>query len=122
VPDILHIGRPTGTGPAVLDTVVHKFGRTSAYTVGRVVSINTDVNVTFSAGTLVFENQILIQGLVAARWVWSDPLADPGMRLSHLIAEGFTQLSQLRRNDIVPLFNEAERYRHWRHPQTTGEV
>ncbi|MFJ1596214.1 hypothetical protein [Streptomyces sp. NPDC088261] len=64
----------------------------------------------------------LIQGLVVARWVWSDPLADPGMRLAHLIAEGFTQLSQLRRNDIVPLFNEAERYRHWRHPQTTGEV
>lgn len=59
-----------------------------------------------------------IRGLVAARWVWSDPLADPAMRLNDLIADGFTQLSQLRRNDIVALFNEAERYRHWRHPQT----
>jgi hypothetical protein len=60
-----------------------------------------------------------IRGLVAARWVWSDPLADPAMRLNNLIAAGFTQLSQLRRNDMVALFNEAERYRHWRHPQTT---
>jgi hypothetical protein len=65
VPDVLHIGRPTGTGPAAVDMMVHKFGRTSAYTVGRVASIDTDVNVTFSAGTLVFEGQIIIQGLVA---------------------------------------------------------
>lgn len=63
----------------------------------------------------------VVRGLVAARWVWSDPLADPGMRLRNLIAEGFTQLSQLRRDDIVPLYNEAERYRNWRHPQTAGE-
>ncbi|GAA3377540.1 hypothetical protein GCM10020367_53600 [Streptomyces sannanensis] len=62
----------------------------------------------------------VIRGLVTARWVWSDPLGDPGMRLNDMIADGFTQLSQLRRNDIVALFNEAERYRHWRHPQTAG--
>ncbi|MFI5757259.1 hypothetical protein [Streptomyces sp. NPDC051569] len=69
------------------------------------------------------DTEAAIQALVTARWVWSDPLADPGMRLSNLIADGFTQLSQLRRNDIVPLFNEAERYRNWRHPQTSaGEV
>ncbi|MFJ4918627.1 hypothetical protein [Streptomyces sp. NPDC088725] len=61
-----------------------------------------------------------VRGLVTARWVWSDPLADPGMRLGDMIADGFTQLSQLRRNDIVPLFNEADRYRNWRHPQTTA--
>jgi hypothetical protein len=65
VPDILHIGRPTGTGSAAMDMIVHKFGRTSTYTVGRVVSIDTDVNVGFSAGTLVFESQIIIQGIVA---------------------------------------------------------
>ncbi|KIF77440.1 hypothetical protein QR77_33485 [Streptomyces sp. 150FB] len=63
----------------------------------------------------------VVQGLVTARWVWSDPLADPGMRLGNMIADGFTQLSQLRRDDIVPLFNEAERYRNWRHPQTMTE-
>lgn len=67
VPDILHIGRPHGTGAAAIDMIVHKFGRTSAYTVGRVVSVDTDVNVTFSAGTLVFQSQIIIQGLVSGQ-------------------------------------------------------
>ncbi|MEV6653738.1 hypothetical protein [Streptomyces sp. NPDC051219] len=62
----------------------------------------------------------VIRGLVTARWVWSDPLGDPAMRLNDMIAGGFTQLAQLRRNDIVALFNEAERYRHWRHPQTAA--
>ncbi|GAA1202451.1 hypothetical protein GCM10009654_68210 [Streptomyces hebeiensis] len=61
----------------------------------------------------------VIRELVTARWVWSDPLADPGMRLTDLIADGFHQLSRLRRNDVVALFNEAERYRHWRHPLTS---
>ncbi|MET7903687.1 hypothetical protein [Streptomyces sp. NPDC005336] len=60
----------------------------------------------------------VIRELITARWVWSDPLADPGMRLNDMIADGFNQLSRLRRNDIVALFNEAERYRHWRHPLT----
>nr|WSZ94983.1 hypothetical protein OH820_04335 [Streptomyces sp. NBC_00857] len=58
----------------------------------------------------------VIRELIITRWVWSDPLADPGMRLNNLLADGFNQLSRLRRNDVVALFNEAERYRHWRHP------
>lgn len=61
----------------------------------------------------------MIRELLTARWVWSDPLADPGMRLNDLIADGFGQLSRLRGNDVVVLFNEAERYRHWRHPLTS---
>ncbi|MEV0039840.1 hypothetical protein [Streptomyces sp. NPDC050804] len=61
----------------------------------------------------------VIRELLTARWVWSDPLADPGMRLNDLIADGFGQLSRLRGNDVVVLFNEAERYRHWRHPLTS---
>ncbi|MFJ2900927.1 hypothetical protein ACIQOU_07065 [Streptomyces sp. NPDC091279] len=60
----------------------------------------------------------VIRELVTVRWLWSDPLTDPGMRLNDLIADGFNQLSRLRRNDVVALFNEAERYRHWRHPLT----
>ncbi|MET7935514.1 hypothetical protein [Streptomyces sp. NPDC005322] len=60
----------------------------------------------------------VIRELITARWVWRDPLADPGMRLNNMIADGFNQLSRLRRNDIVALFNEAERYRNWRHPLT----
>ena len=67
IPDILHIGPPAGTTTAAMDMIVHKFGRTSNYTVGRVVSIDTDVNITFTAGTLVFQNQIIIQGMVAGQ-------------------------------------------------------
>ncbi|KUJ67706.1 hypothetical protein ACZ90_25945 [Streptomyces albus subsp. albus] len=62
----------------------------------------------------------VIRELVLTRWVWSDPLADPGMRLNDMLADGFNQLSRIRRSDIVALFNEAERYRHWRHPLTSG--
>ncbi|MFD0654170.1 hypothetical protein ACFQ2Y_42460 [Streptomyces malaysiensis subsp. malaysiensis] len=60
----------------------------------------------------------VIRELITVRWVWSDPLTDPAMRLNDMIADGFNQLSRLRRTDIVALFNEAERYRHWRHPLT----
>ncbi|MFJ7265397.1 hypothetical protein ACIQV3_01795 [Streptomyces sp. NPDC099050] len=68
----------------------------------------------------VVDTESVIHTLVTTRWVWSDPLADPAMRLGNLIADGYTQLSQLRRSDIVALFNEAERYRNWLDPQTPG--
>lgn len=68
----------------------------------------------------VMDTESVIHTLVTTRWVWSDPLADPAMRLNDLIADGCAQLSQLRRNDIVALYDEAERYRHWRDPQTAG--
>lgn len=60
----------------------------------------------------------VVRGLVAARWLWSDPLTDPGMRLGHVIADGFIQLSRLWRSDNVALLNESERYHHWRPPLT----
>ncbi|MCR0989360.1 hypothetical protein [Streptomyces albidoflavus] len=61
----------------------------------------------------------VVRGLVAARWLWSDPLADPGMRLGHVLADGFIQLSRLGRSDNVALLNESERYLHWRPSRTT---
>jgi hypothetical protein len=61
-PDILHIGRPSGTKRAINDTKVHKFGRTTGYTVGTVVSIATDIKVGYDTGTFTFTNQILIVG------------------------------------------------------------
>jgi hypothetical protein len=60
--DILHIGPPAGITVAVLDMRVHKFGRTTSYTVGRITSIATDVSVTYDAGNITFEDQIIIQG------------------------------------------------------------
>jgi hypothetical protein len=60
--DILVIGPPQGTADAAFDMVVHKFGRTTSYTAGRITSLETDVNVEYETGTFMFSDQILIQG------------------------------------------------------------
>ena len=60
--DVLHIGAPNGTVDAAIDMVVHKFGRTTSYTVGRIVSIDTDVNVEYETATFSFANQIIVVG------------------------------------------------------------
>lgn len=60
---ILMIGPPAGTAVAQNDMVVHKFGRTTNYTVGRITSVNTDVRVKYDLGTLLFKRQIIIKGL-----------------------------------------------------------
>jgi hypothetical protein len=41
---------------------VQKFGRTTSLTLGEVDSINVTVNVGYTAGTALFENQIIIVG------------------------------------------------------------
>jgi|ERR1043166_3927010 hypothetical protein len=60
--DILHIGAPNGTAAATIDTEVHKFGRTTSYTVGRITSIDTDVTVGYETGSFTFQEQIIIVG------------------------------------------------------------
>jgi hypothetical protein len=60
--DVLHIGAPTGTVPAAIDMMVHKFGRTTSYTAGRITSIDTDVVVEYETAEFTFENQIVIRG------------------------------------------------------------
>lgn len=60
---ILGIGSPTGSEEAALDMVVHKCGRTTGYTVGRVSSVDTDISVQYDMGTLTFKGQIAIAGL-----------------------------------------------------------
>ncbi|HEY7450153.1 MAG TPA: hypothetical protein VH702_18500 [Vicinamibacterales bacterium] len=60
--DVLHIGPPTGTAAAAIDMMVHKFGRTTSYTVGRVASIETDVTVEYETTDFTFENQIIVVG------------------------------------------------------------
>jgi hypothetical protein len=62
-PAVLQIGAPKGTKPAAVDMVVHKFGRTTSYTAGRITSVNTDVNVQYDQGVLTFKNQMVIRGL-----------------------------------------------------------
>jgi len=60
---ILFIGPPQGTTAALIDMVVHKFGRTTSYRVGRITSINTDVSVQYETGLFKFGGQIIIKGL-----------------------------------------------------------
>jgi hypothetical protein len=62
---VLFIGPPKGKGRAQIDMVVHKFGRTTGFTVGRVTSIETDVAVQYEGGVATFDNQIIIVGLTA---------------------------------------------------------
>jgi hypothetical protein len=64
--EILFIGAPQGTADAQIDMTVHKFGRTSGYSVGRISSIDTDVKVQYDAGNLTFAGQIIIVGLSGA--------------------------------------------------------
>jgi hypothetical protein len=60
--DILYIGPPQGTESAAIDMAVHKFGRTTGYTVGQVTSIDTDVTVGYDLGNLTFTGQIIVVG------------------------------------------------------------
>jgi hypothetical protein len=60
--EILFIGPPQGTTAAQRDMVVHKFGRTTGYQVGRVTSINTDVKIRYDMGEVAFRGQIIIEG------------------------------------------------------------
>jgi hypothetical protein len=63
---ILSIGAPQGTADAQIDMTVHKFGRTSGYSVGRISSVDTDVKLPYDIGTLTFTGQIIILGLNGA--------------------------------------------------------
>ena len=60
--EVLHIGAPTGKKKAAIDMAVHKFGRTTSYTVGRIISVNTDVTVGYETGNFMFDDQIIIVG------------------------------------------------------------
>ncbi|HEV3051738.1 MAG TPA: hypothetical protein VGX50_15640 [Longimicrobium sp.] len=60
--EVLHIGAPAGVARAAMDMAVHKFGRTTSYTVGRVTSVETDVKVEYDTGVFRFDDQIIIVG------------------------------------------------------------
>ena len=62
---VLFIGPPTGKTAGQIDMIVHKFGRTTGFTVGRVTSVETDVSVQYEVGVVSFQNQMIIEGLNA---------------------------------------------------------
>jgi hypothetical protein len=59
---VLHIGAPKGSADATIDMNVHKFGRTTGYTVGKVASIDTDVTVGYETGDYTFSAQVIVTG------------------------------------------------------------
>jgi len=61
--DILYIGALKGVSKAKQDMLVHKFGRTSGYTAGRIKMISTDTTVDYERGSVIFKNQMVIVGL-----------------------------------------------------------
>ncbi|MGH9871510.1 MAG: hypothetical protein ACRD9S_03465 [Pyrinomonadaceae bacterium] len=60
---IMKIGVPKGTTTAQQNMIVHKFGRTTGFTVGFVDAVMMDVSVEYPRGVLNFENQIIVKGL-----------------------------------------------------------
>jgi hypothetical protein len=65
--EIIQIGKPLGKGNADFDMNVHKFGRTTAYTVGRITGIDTDVTIQYDAGPILFESQITIASVAGTK-------------------------------------------------------
>ena len=66
--DVLFIGTPAGTAAAAKDMVVHKFGRTTSYTAGRISSILFDVTVPYEVGDVMFQDQVAVRGLDGTRF------------------------------------------------------
>lgn len=63
-----------------------------------------------------------VRGLLVARWLWGDPLADPERALGPTLAARLERLAEEHpRSDSLRLLNEAERYRNWIQPQTCAE-
>ncbi|MBN1888434.1 MAG: hypothetical protein JW850_10605 [Thermoflexales bacterium] len=58
-PDIMQIGRPAGVGLASLGTRIHKFGRTSGYTQGRITQIDVTVTIDYAGCPALFHGQLM---------------------------------------------------------------
>ncbi|HYY57727.1 MAG TPA: hypothetical protein VE842_10375 [Pyrinomonadaceae bacterium] len=58
---ILHIGAPSGTTAPSIGMPVHKFGRTSGYSVGSISMIGTDARLQYDTDIFLFKNQMIIR-------------------------------------------------------------
>lgn len=66
--EIPQIGKPAGLKDGVLGMAVQKYGRTTGYTAGEIIQVNTTVNVSYgSAGTAMFKGQFV-----------TGPMSEPG--------------------------------------------
>jgi len=60
-PSILDIGKPLGTKDVKIEDTVHKSGRTTCHTVGKVIDTAWNGYVMYNNGSLFFKDQILIE-------------------------------------------------------------
>ncbi|MGH4014903.1 MAG: hypothetical protein ACRDSL_13485 [Pseudonocardiaceae bacterium] len=49
--------------------------------------------------------------MVAARWIWSDPLGDPAFELTNTIADGYVRLAEEAQTGLARYRSEAQVYR-----------
>jgi hypothetical protein len=63
---ILHIGPPSGTVTPSMGMSVHKFGRSSGYTVGSISMIGANVRMEYDTDIFMFRNQIIIKSATTA--------------------------------------------------------
>lgn len=102
---ICSIGAPVGVRAARRNLVVHKHGRTTGYTVGRVTDVNATIWVEYDAGSALFKNQITIQGGTASFSKGGDSgslILDMQLRACGLLfagseSENFTWANPLKR-------------------------
>jgi hypothetical protein len=60
-PTILRVGKPTGVTEPAVDMIVHKYGRTSDYTLGRISDLDADFKVQYQTGTYLLKSQLLVK-------------------------------------------------------------
>jgi hypothetical protein len=69
---ILHIGPPSGTAAPVIGMSVHKFGRSSGYTVGSISMLGADCRLEYDTDIFLFKNQLIITSAT------DDPFSEKG--------------------------------------------
>jgi hypothetical protein len=85
-PDILKIGRPKGVRGADLGTNVHKTGRTTDYTRGRITQIDVTTSVDYNGRLATFTNQLMATGMSAGGDSGSAVLDEAGYVIGLLYA------------------------------------
>ncbi|MGL5150515.1 MAG: trypsin-like serine protease [Clostridium sp.] len=98
---IISIGTIQGIAPPELNLPIQKSGRTTGYTTGTILSINSTVNVSYVYGTAKFSNQIVTTTLVSPGDSGS-ALLDMDNRIVGLIFAGSSSVGIA--NDISDVF------------------
>ena len=57
--EILHIGTPTGVGPARLGTAIQKTGRTTGYTQGMITQVDATLRIDYEGRSALFTGQLV---------------------------------------------------------------